>query len=216
MAKFDVITKIGNYVLLFGVSFASMWFAVAAIICSNSNLDLVVPAITFVILIAISYFVSRKIKEFKINIAVIIIIVASVIAFLSVPSWCGSSALENVCIAGSGYICQNHMYKNGGVVVTLGQNTGTTWTSANFVFIPQGTPIKSGLPAISFTSYPANTLLASTGLKSGQTVLMYLPLNTTTEPSGTVDIGAIWVQYTIQGSPTPQYAQMAAIYLKAS
>ena len=98
----------------------------------------------------------------------------------------------------------------------MGQNTGTDWATANFVFVPVNTSMKSGRPDISFTSYPANIM--NNGLKSGQFIQMWLPINGVTPPVpvGTDTVGTIWVQYTTASNSNPTYAKMAYIALKAS
>lgn len=108
-----------------------------------------------------------------------------------------------------------YLHNTGVIYVTLGQNTGTNWTTANFVFVPQGTPNSAGIPAISFTSYPA---FHSNGLSSGLTLAAYLAVNNTKPPIaiGTTAVGSIWVQYTIASSTTPQYTQIAIVNIKAT
>ena len=60
--------------------------------------------------------------------------------------------LGTSCITPSGYLCQNPVYDHftGNIIVTLGQITGTNWTTSNFVFVPQGTQlIPKGIPSVS-------------------------------------------------------------------
>lgn len=102
-------------------------------------------------------------------------------------------------------------------MLTLGQNTGIDWQSVDFVFVPQGTPSKSsGLPAISFTSYPANTAYSLTGLASGQITEVDLPVNGVSVPVtiGTYATGAIWVRYTTLNQTN--YTLIATLNVKAS
>jgi hypothetical protein len=123
------------------------------------------------------------------------------------------------CIAASGYLCKNPVYNHstGNIIVTLGQDTGTNWSTANFLFVPQGTTVLNGVQSISFTSNPANTLYntVNKGLPSEQNVTVSFPV------SGLVNInttatGTIWVQYTTRQNSTFQYASMALINIKAS
>ena len=70
-----------------------------------------------------------------------ILIIAVVLgALFSLGVFSGSNILGTACIAGSGYLCQIRYisHTNGYIWVTLGQNTGTSWVTANFIFVPQG------------------------------------------------------------------------------
>ena len=159
-----------------------------------------------------------------------ILIIAVVLgALFSLGVFSGNTLLGNACIASSGYYCQNPQYLHGtlgtgaagNLIVTVGQNTGVNWATANFVFVPQGTATNGGVPTISFTSTPANTFNAVNGLVSGQTVSIYLPNNAITTAGATVTVGtaaqgAIWAYYTTATSSVPQYAQVASINIKAS
>ncbi|HIH50538.1 MAG: hypothetical protein ABSE71_05245 [Candidatus Micrarchaeaceae archaeon] len=161
-----------------------------------------------------------------------ILIIAVVLgALFSLGVFSGNSILGTACIAGSGYLCQTPIYQhtNGNVLVTLGQNTGTAWSSANFLFVPQGTVISSttGLPVTMtypyLTALLGNTAYGSTAFPSGYTVSVTLPANVPGVTAGTAVVvgsaatGAIWVQFTTSASPTtPQYAQIATINVKAS
>ncbi len=160
-----------------------------------------------------------------------ILIIAVVLgALFSLGVFNGSNLLGNACIAQTGFLCQSPQYVHGilgttpeagNIVVILGQNTGNNWATANFVFVPQGTSVTAGVPDVSFTTTPANTEYNSLGLTSGQQVTLVLPNNALT-PGETVTAGssaatgAIWAQYTIAGSTTGQYAEVATINIKAS
>lgn len=141
----------------------------------------------------------------------------------------GTYATGNSCVAKTGYLCQSAVFSHatGAITVTLGQNTGTNWYSANFLFVPAQTPFVAGLPVL-LETYPAisanaNTMYGnpSSGLVSGQTVQITLPFNGVTGilqiPVGTTAQGTIWAEYTTSLSPTsPQYAQIGSVYLKAT
>jgi len=157
-----------------------------------------------------------------------ILIIAVVLSVLfSLGLFNGSNLSNNVCIAYPGYLCSGAIYdhSNANIIVDVGQSTGVDWTSANFVFVPQGTPFSSGLPEIEFNSSPANTELAATGLLSGSSSILYLPVNSV-QPNvnvGTAILGSIWVEYYytvsaggIGKTQGPQYAQIATLNLKAS
>lgn len=137
----------------------------------------------------------------------------------------GSNLTSSACSASPGYLCGNPVYlhSTGNILVTVGQSTGTAWTSAAFVFVPPGTPYVNGLPNVSFTSPPANTILITQGLISGGQEGIYLPASGGNVSIGTVITGSIWARYnyTIQEAGVahtagPYYAQVAALNLKAS
>ena len=162
-----------------------------------------------------------------------ILIIAVVLgALFSLGVFSGSNLLGSACVASSGYLCQSPVYShsNGQIFVTLGQNTGTNWASANFVFVPEGTPNTNGLPSLMSTqpqvALNGNTIYGQgnvgTGVTSGQTVQVWLPVNTvsTSTTTGSVNVGipatgAIWAQYTTS-SGVMQYTQVATINIKAS
>jgi len=158
-----------------------------------------------------------------------ILIIAVVLgALFSLGVFSSSNLLGTACIASSGYLCSNPSYGHGtlgtypagNIVVTVGQNTGTSWTTANFVFVPDGTSLtSSGVPNIAFTAYPANTQYATAGLISGQQVTIDLPVSGLTAAStisvGTPTTGSVWAYYTTS-SGTPSYVQVATLNVKAS
>ena len=158
--------------------------------------------------------------------AILILAVVLTVLF-SLGLFNGKNFSNNACIAAPGYLCSGAIYDhaNANIIVSVGQSTGNDWTIANFVFVPQGTPIASGIPAISFDQSPANTVLADMGMGSGETQTLYLPANSIVPPVnvGSSITGSIWVVYTYSvtsGSITqnigPSYAQIAALTIKAS
>jgi hypothetical protein len=165
-----------------------------------------------------------KNKNFKRNLIVgifIFIIIIFLIELSLNQIEPGGPPLGLICVASSGYVCQNPVYNHSTAVifVTLGQNTGTSWTSANFIFIPQGQALGvDGLPS----SMPGmatlgNTVLSRSGIKSGQQISITLPVNGLTSVDiGTPARGSIWVEYTIQNNSTPNYVQIAQINIKAT
>src|ERR1700719_3308739 len=144
---------------------------------------------------------SENVK-IKRNLILLILIILMLTAFalfqiLSIPtSYFGTLN----CIPKGGYACLNSIYINStaNIEVILSQNSGFTWTTANFVFVPQGTYFSNNIPSISFTTYPANTLYGASQLVSGQAVAFYLPVYGVSPPVkvGTSATGTIWVQYT--------------------
>jgi len=155
-----------------------------------------------------------------------ILIIAVVLgALFSLGVFSGNALLGNACVAQSGFLCQNPVYSHtsGNIIVTLGQNTGTNWAGANFVFAPQGTPTVAGIPgtSVSFNSFPANMIYSTNAITSGQTLGIWLPVNGISGipvPVGTTATGTIWAVYYTSTGPgaVAQYTQIAAINIKAS
>jgi len=163
-----------------------------------------------------------------------ILIIAVILSVLfSLGLFNGNNLVTNACQAAPGYLCQNAVYFHGqigqgaagNILVTVGQSTGSTWTGANFVFVPQGTSFVAGVPAISFASSPANTVQSNQQMQSGSFATLYLPVNglaSTTVNIGSPILGSIWAQYAyvyssggIQQTGTA-YAQLATINIRAS
>jgi len=158
-----------------------------------------------------------------------ILIIAVVLgALFSLGVFSGSNLLGSACVAGSGYLCQAPIYSHSDsyIGVTVGQNTGTSWTSANFLFVPSGTSTTSGVPNVIGSGAawnivpPANDLAP---LTTGQSLQIWLGVNSlgtgfgNTITVGTPAKGAIWAVYTTASNPsTLQYAQIASINVKAS
>jgi len=158
-----------------------------------------------------------------------ILIIAVVLGALFVLGvFNGSNISTSSCVAGPGFLCSNPTYNHltANIVVTIGQETGVNWISANIVFVPQGTPNSQGIPMIAFNSMPANTYLATTsgGLQNGGEALLYLPVNSIIAPVavGTPQTGTIWAYYTYYATASGieqtynGYVQMASITVKAS
>lgn len=173
-----------------------------------------------------------------------ILIIAVVLgALFSLGVFDGSIGLSNACVAASGYICSGPTYSHttGIITVSLGQDTGIHWATANFIYVPNGAATSAGLP-VTMSSFQAIALNGnveygagggSSGLASGQiAIALWLPVNgvsnaismtplSTPLAIGSTSItGEIWVEYTTMTSSvvasTPQYARIASINLKAS
>jgi len=162
-----------------------------------------------------------------------ILIIAVVLgALFSLGVFNGTGTLGTACIARSDYLCQNPVYQHVGanIILILGQNTGTNWASANFMFVPLGQPTSSAAATLpvtltngAFTAGLGNTLYGSAEFAEGQSASIMLPVNGvsgTTINVGAAATGTIWVQYTVPlsyggGSPF-QYAQIASINVKSS
>jgi hypothetical protein len=137
-----------------------------------------------------------------------ILIIAVVLgALFSLGVFSGAALLGTTCIASSGYLCTSlsyvssaHATNQGNVVVTLGQNTGTSWAAVDFAYAPQGTATgTSGIPSI-----PSGAVVAyASGIPSGGTLLnVALPVTSTStgnvlggQAVGTSTVGTIWACY---------------------
>ncbi len=151
----------------------------------------------------------------------LLIISIVIVALVSIGVFNGNP-LGTTCIAGPGYTCQVISYSqtSGNVIVTIGQDSGAAWTSANIVFVnqtAQASVVSSGLNAVQLAPMPAgdaNTL--STGLVSGVTTTVTLPA-TGLVRVGTGLNGFVWASYTtgVSGGSTIQ-AQIASLTAKAT
>jgi hypothetical protein len=148
------------------------------------------------------------------------ILIILVIFIYTRPNMLVGNLISPQCISIINFSCKNPSYQKSTAQlnIILSQNTGISWSTANFVFVPQGTKFINGLPDISFSSYPANTTYFNNGLKNAETVDLILPVNDTIPPIaiGTPAVGEIWAQYTTSENNTPQYVEMATINIKAS
>lgn len=171
-----------------------------------------------------------------------ILIIAVVLAALfSLGVFSGGANLGTACIASSGFLCSQMSYSHttGLISLTLGQNTGQEWYTANVMFVPQGVSMTNGVPswfvAASGSYAGTNTMAVITNWVSGQ----QLSLNTntvapysnsqqlaSTNPMAPTAVGAstggaIWVAYTTSPptsspAPTVQYQQIASLTAKAT
>jgi hypothetical protein len=161
--------------------------------------------------------------------AVLLIAVVLTVLF-SIGLFNGNNVSPNLCQATPGFICTGAVYSHSdaNIIVTIGQETGVNWIAANIVFVPQDTAYSaSGVPSISFTHSPANTVLYTSGLTNGEEIMLYLPVNSVTwNPQnvivGTPISGGIWAfyEYTYDTGGIQKivtgYSQIAALNLKAA
>jgi hypothetical protein len=163
---------------------------------------------------------NKILKIIVVPIIAIFLIIVGLLITLNRPGFSVPGLGPSSCIAISGYYCQNAIYSHmiAKIFVTIGENTGTNWTSANFIFVPQGNFFNNEMPWLSFNSYPVNDSYSKIGLNSGQQVTISLPIKgvSVSVPIGTSVQGSIWVQYAIAQNSMTQYAEMATISIKAS
>lgn len=148
----------------------------------------------------------------------LLIISIVVVALVSIGVFNGNP-LGTTCIASPGFTCQVSSYSQltGNLVVTIGQDSGTAWSSANVVFVnasQEGTVQSSGLSTGQLTPGTSNTL--PSGLASGVTTTLTLPATPPTRVGSGLS-GYIWVSYatSASGGSTVQ-AQIASVTAKAT
>ncbi len=147
-----------------------------------------------------------------------ILIIAIVMVALFSLGILGGSPLGTSCLPQSGFECTGVAlsHTTGNVIVTVGQNTGTNWATANVYFVPQGTGLTSGVPT-SISNAPASGNYLSSGLTSGQTAQVTVPVAAPSISVGATYAGALWAVYTTStGGSTLYYAELATITMKAS
>jgi hypothetical protein len=104
-----------------------------------------------------------------------------------------SSFLGTACIPSAGYYCSITSYTHGtNVIASIGQSTGTAWTTFGYYFC-SGCTLGSSGPS----SYTYNIPLTTNSLASGGTATVMLGVPTTTSGSvGTVVTGSVWICWT--------------------
>ncbi len=132
----------------------------------------------------------------------------------------GGSSLSSSCIALSGYICQSPILHGSTLSATIGQDTGSTWTAANVIWVPQGVQVPANLatfcPPSGSNSITGgmSCFTAPQSINSGATVsmtLVFSPNVVTGQSYG----GQLWMIYQT-GPSSPWYqAQIATATLKA-
>ena len=149
-----------------------------------------------------------------------ILIIAVVLgALFSLGVFSSGSLLGTSCIAYSGYVCSNPLLHGGVFSATVGQSTGTAWTTVNIIFLGYG----AGAPvAGSFTSGCASSFAT---ISSGQQVSFASTNDVTgTVPStctalttsvGVTAAGGLWATYTASGT-SGLISQLATLNVKAS
>lgn len=144
----------------------------------------------------------------------ILIIAVVLIALFSLGVFKPSSG--STCLGQAGFICQNAVYTPAGnVVATVGQATGTNWATANIMFVPSGAVTSVANALVCGASGAINTCNSITnGLASGVTAPVTLAATASVSPGASV-AGQLWAQYTITGSSSLYYAQIASVNLAA-
>lgn len=157
------------------------------------------------------------------------ILIISVVlgALFSIGVFSGTSLLGTSCISSPGFYCTSMSYSHttGNLIVTLGQNTGTSWAQVAFAYAPQGTAAGTGATA----GVPNTILFGSIGaMSSGYSTSINLPVSAVNTIVGTSTSGSIWACYVLTGTittagtgacnsaSTVYYVQMATLTAKAT
>jgi hypothetical protein len=149
---------------------------------------------------------SKNNTAMVIAFVVIVAVIASILFFLYKPSQvpiAGSS-----CVGQANFACGSsaYNYANGNLTATITQSSGSNWSIATIIFVPQGTAYSNGVPSVSWTG--GTTL--NNGLKNGVSTTVMLPVSGPVQIGTKVD-GTIWAQYQTNVGGTMYYAELAAV-----
>jgi hypothetical protein len=140
---------------------------------------------------------SKNNTTMVIAFVVIVAVIASILFFLYKPSQvpiAGSS-----CVGQANFACGSsaYNYANGNLTATITQSSGSNWSIATIIFVPQG------------TAWTGGTTL-NNGLKNGVSTTVMLPVSGPVQIGTKVD-GTIWAQYQTNVGGTMYYAELAAV-----
>jgi hypothetical protein len=141
-----------------------------------------------------------------------ILIIAIVLAALfSLGVFSSSSFTGTVCVASSGFLCSNPILHNGNFVATIGQATGTSWSSAALCFVTSGTTMGTA----NTVSCPSGISGSPTGaLASGQSESFTFSIPSASTVGSTIS-GSIWAVYDTSSSGPVYETQIATVTAKA-
>jgi len=136
-----------------------------------------------------------------------ILIIAVVLgALFSLGVFNSSSLIGTSCVALSGYYCANPVLSSTGTLtLTIGQATGTTYSSVTAYIVPSGS---------TFSTADANVIVGS--LNSGQTATVTIN-NVLPNPSslGTAFTGQVWLAFSTPSSSNLE-TQIATLTVKVT
>ena len=139
-----------------------------------------------------------------------ILIIAVVLgALFSLGVFNSASLVGTTCIPLSGYYCANPVLSTSGTLtLTIGQATGTSYSSVTAYFVPSGSTFS--------TSYPSSP--SNFALNSGQTVTVTfsnLPGIGSSPSLGTLLTGQIWLVYSTASASSLE-TQIATLTVKVT
>jgi len=156
-------------------------------------------------------FKAQSAMEYLMTYGWAILIIAVVLgALFALGVFNSSSLIGTSCVALSGYYCANPVLStSGALTLTVGQATGTTYSSVTAYIVPSGS---------TFSTADANTLVnAPAGtLNSGQTATVTIN-NVLPNPSslGTVFTGQVWLVFSTPSSSNLE-TQIATLTVKVT
>jgi hypothetical protein len=142
------------------------------------------------------------------------------INYINLPNYNGCTGTSNTTFQchNASYYNQSEYYNSEPTLyIEVKQNTGVSWASANFVFVPEGSELgNNNIPTISFNSLPANTYYSDIKIKSGENIPLWMMVNGTqplpiTIPANKSVAGWIWVAYSTTQNGPISYAEIAAV-----
>ncbi|MGA3020643.1 MAG: hypothetical protein ABSD68_01690 [Candidatus Micrarchaeales archaeon] len=120
----------------------------------------------------------------------------------------GASVLGTACVAGPGFLCTGMSLSpnTGALTATIGQATGTDWSSAYFMVAIQGNSINQNYEGPEVPPGQVWTGNAAAGLKSGQTSVMSFNILPAGSAVGTTAAGSMWACYTVGSGSIVSYS----------
>ena len=155
-------------------------------------------------------FKAQSAMEYLMTYGWAILIIAVVLgALFALGVFNSTSLIGTSCVALSGYYCTNPVLIGNTLTLTVGQATGTSYTTATAYIVPSGSTFSTP------PSYPSNSIGP---LNSGQTasITVSLPSLGASPALGTAFTGQVWLGYTTSGSPSTLYTQIATLSVKVT
>lgn len=150
-------------------------------------------------------------------VALLVVVIVIVGAYLYTRSPSSTTAttipLVTTCSNQPNYMCQSPGYSSstGNLTVKVEQNTGSNWSVATLIFVPQGTAYSYGVPIVSWSS----GVSLSNGMQNGNLYTVKLPATGKTSLGSPIS-GTIWAQYQTNAGGTVYYAEVASVSGTAS
>ena len=140
-----------------------------------------------------------------------ILIIAIVLVALFELGIFGGSTLPTACVAQSGFVCSNPSFVGANIIVTVGQSSGQTYSSAVLSFVNS-----TNLHLVQGTSpsFPSGTTVSLGTMTSGSAYTENIPIGYGAPTAGTGVSGEIWISYTASGTSATQYQELATITAK--
>ncbi len=138
-----------------------------------------------------------------------ILIIAIVLVALFELGIFGGSSLPTACTGQSGFVCQNPVFANSNLVITVGEASGSSYTGAN-VFFLNSTALATF--QANPTAIPAHAPQNDIGsMTTGATYPATLPVGWGPTIGSSVS-GQLWLEYTNGG--TSQFQELATLTAK--